>query len=207
MERSRESDVDEHATVLLCLVAAVVVALIAGCGGDAAEPADADAKSAKPTATDRVNEATPGSDPAPQPPATAPPKLGAFDEPPPAWVAASSGTSWMAYGTYCWGSCVLMRGPAERDDLPRLEVQPGETLTFHLEFDPTELSLSISADGEPRQMSLPARRNVTWEATRGGVISLVPRRGGSDASYHARVVDGSEESPRGAPGAQMGEGG
>lgn len=199
---------DEHAKVLLRLIAAVVVALLAGCGGDAAEPPDADAKSAKPTAADRVNEGTPGSDPAPQPPATAPPKLGALDEPPPAWMAASSGTSWMAYGTYCWGSCVLMRGPAEHDDLPRLDVQPGETLAFHLEFDPTELSLSISADGEPQQMSLPARRNVTWEATRGGVVSLAARRGGSDASYHARVVvDGSEESPRGDPGAQMGEGG
>lgn len=168
----------EHAEVWVRLAAVgVVIGLLAGCGGDGAGPADG---------------GTPGSGRTPHAPASDPPTLGGAGEPPPpAWVAASSESVWMAYGSYCWGrACVDMLGPAQRDDLPRLRVQPGEEMTFRLGFDPAALVLSVAADGQHEQVSVPARRDVTWQATRGGVVSLFARadgRGG-DASYLVRVV-------------------
>lgn len=168
----------EHAEVWVRLVAvAVAIGLLAGCGGDVAGPGQ---------------KGHAGSGRTPQAPVATPPKLGGPGEPPPpAWVEASSGSRWMAYGSYCWGrACVDMVGPAQRDDLPRVQVQPSEEVTVHLGFDPAALTLSMSPDDHHQQVSVPARRKVTWQVTRDGVVSLFarPEGRGGDASYLVRVV-------------------
>lgn len=167
---------DVHASSAVRLAALlVVVGVLAGCGANATGPGA---------------EGTPRADPTPRVPAGSPPTLsGAGGPPPPAWIETPAGSEWMAYGTYCWGACVRMVAPSQRDDVPRVRVQRGDEVAVRLGFDPAELSLSVSADGRREQVPVPARRDVTWRATRGGVVSLSarPDGGGRDASYHVRL--------------------
>lgn len=108
----------------------------------------------------------------PAPPTYVPPGCnGPPIGPPPATVTTSSGTSIpLARGSYCWASdrsaiCVDMLPPEQRTDIPRLQVHPGETLTFLLGFLPTDANLTlVGPDHEPLlYIPLPNEQAITWQ--------------------------------------------
>jgi hypothetical protein len=147
---------------LAALVA--LAALLSACGDDAAAPIAAN---------------TPASDP--------PLAAGVDSGPPPAYVETPSGAEWMAYGSYCWGgTCADVVPPEMREDIPTLAVREGDRITFHLDFDPSELTLSFE-DGEA--IPVPTEREVSWPVTRGGVLNLFAREGnpGGDVAYVLRL--------------------
>lgn len=174
---------DGHGRPKVFVIAVVMATLLTGCGEDARAP-----KGGDPSRPDPRSNA-PASDP--------PTVDGAGEQPPSAWVEASPESSWMAYGSYCWGrACVDMVSPQTRDDLPTIEVEQGETVTFHLGFDPAEVTLTLPGS-EKKQMSLPARRDVSWQVSRGGIATLFarPHKQGGDASYSVRVVVADSGGP------------
>lgn len=157
------------------MVLGVLVAVLSGCGGDVAGPTGADV-------------------PAPEPPTV----RGVDSQPPPAWVEGPSGSSWMAYGSYCWeGACVDMVPPSLRDDIPTVEVRQGQEVIFHFGFEPSEVQLSFASDDGNGRVSLPAQRQVSWEVTHGGFLNLFTRTGGrgGDASYDVQLVVEPSASP------------
>lgn len=98
----------------------------------------------------------------------------------------------MGYGSYCWsegrpdggrrGVCVEATPPPERDDVPKVRVEQGAPLTFHLGFTPDRLSLHTYPDGGT--VSLPPNRtDVRWTVDREGYLRLTADRGSGDAGY------------------------
>jgi hypothetical protein len=147
-------------------VAALVLAL-AACGGGEARPA------------------SPGG------PSGAPPERPG-EGPPPAWVETEAGSVWLAYSTYCWGSvCADFVAPScvGEQAAPRVELRRGETVRFHLGFEPAEVALTFFPEGgEPDGVALDASRAPAWRADRAEAFSLFARADGRDASYAGCAV-------------------
>lgn len=122
-------------------------------------------------------------------PSSPPPTVeGPVEPPPPAWAETESGDTWMAFGSYCWDNgCVDMVPPDQLPDVPQVTVAAGETVIFHLAFNPSEVSLAFF-DGRP-QVSLPAEPGISWEVSHTGFVALEARRPeGGSASYIAKFV-------------------
>jgi hypothetical protein len=150
------------------LAVALVLAL-AACGGDG------DGNGVVPSATP--------ADPPPERPG---------EGPPPAWVETEGGSIWLAYSTYCWGStCADFVAPSCAGDTsaPRVELRRGETVRFHLGFDPGEASLTFFPEGgEPDGVTLDPSRTPAWQADRAGAFTVFAGGDGRDASYAGCAV-------------------
>jgi hypothetical protein len=149
-------------------LAAWLALALAGCGGD--------------------GEAGPVSPAGPPGP---PPKRPG-EGPPPAWVETETGSIWLAYSTYCWGNtCADFVAPSCSGEqaAPRIELRRGETVRFHLDFDPNEAVLTFFAEGgEPGQVTLDQSRTPTWQADRAGAFTVFGSGDGRDASYAGCAV-------------------
>jgi hypothetical protein len=157
-------------TSVLALFAAAV---LAGCGAEG----------------DRA-----GSPPPPPPtvtgPADPPPEIGR-EAPPPAWIETEHGAFWLGYSTYCWKTvCADYIAPRCGDELvPTVVVAPGETVRFHLGFDPVEVVLAshLRVEREGESARLESGRTPSWRVTWAGATSLfaraAPGQDGADASY------------------------
>jgi hypothetical protein len=120
-------------------------------------------------------------------PAKVPPKPPNPGAPPPAWIETQSRSTWLAYGSYCWRTtCVDMIPPQTRPDLPLVAVKRGRTVRVHLGF--SVRSARVSLGGRVVRASLDVtRRVVSWQAARGGIVTVFARPEAGDASYHARL--------------------
>jgi hypothetical protein len=117
--------------------------------------------------------------------------------PPPATVATAAEVTRLAWGSYCWSGersamCVDMLPPELRTDIPRLQVDPGATLTFELGFLPTAAGLTLTGAGRTPLLDvrLAAARTISWQvptgfATPGADVlaTLFLRAPNGDASY------------------------
>jgi hypothetical protein len=155
-------------TSLFALLAAIT---LSGCG-----------------ATAERDQAAPSSSPS-----TPSPEL-PQEGPPPAWIETEQGAFWLGYSTYCWGNmCADYVAPRCGDEkfVPTIVVTPGETVRFHLGFEPREITLTqplpLMEPGD--SVALPSARKTTWRVDREGVVTLfaraAPDQGGADASYVA----------------------
>lgn len=117
----------------------------------------------------------------------APRVSGVSNPPPPAWVAASSGSRWLAYSSFCWTtSCVDFIPPAQRADLPRVRVRLGETITFHVRFAPKSVTVTMLPGGKPQ--TLAAARSARWRVRSVGTLVLAAKGPQGSASYVAKLV-------------------
>jgi hypothetical protein len=134
--------------------AACGVALAIGCGGAAAKPKHP------------------------------PPKAPNVDRPPPpAWIETESGAYWLAFSDFCWfTACADYKLPEERTDLPRITLDRGETVRFHLDFAPTRASLKVGS----ARFVLTARQVTSWRVRSGGVAVLEAHGELGRVSYEAR---------------------
>jgi hypothetical protein len=151
------------------LAVALVVALLAGCGGSQTE------------------RRAPGG------PSEPPPTVAGEgpDPPPPAWVETASGDHWLGYGSYCWDDgCVDYIEPWRREEVPEIAVRRGEIVRFHLPFDPRELVIEVfeQQGGDPRSVRLEPKRVFDWKFKRDGYVSVAAWRKHGDASYLARFT-------------------
>jgi len=85
-----------------------------------------------------------------------------------------------------------MTPPERRTDIPRLQVDPGDTLTFQLGFLPTEANLTlVGPDQEPLlYVPLPNKQAISWQvpadlltANDDVLAALSFRAANGDASY------------------------
>jgi type IV secretory pathway VirB10-like protein len=188
----------------IALCAALGLALLAGCGEDGEQAArTTPATTAAPTATETssatVTEAPPTTEATPTDttgttettapveegaPTEPPPNASEPSAPPPAWFESSAGKVWLAYGSYCWASLCVDKVQASCEDMstPAAQATQGETVRFHLRFQPTEAMLSIE-DEQPRR--LPNRRTIPWDANASGLLQLFVRAHGGDVTYAA----------------------
>jgi len=133
----------------------------------------------------------------PPPPATVtgppepPPKL-AQEGPPPAWVETERGAYGLGFSTYCWKTvCADYIPPRCGDEklVPTIVVDSGETVRFHLGFEPGDVSMQSSGPGAAQFSPLEKTREPTWRVGTPGVwrlsASAAPGQEGSDASYAA----------------------
>jgi hypothetical protein len=116
--------------------------------------------------------------------------------PPPAFIAGTHDSAWLAFGSFCWtgqpdasgdsvGMCADFAGPGMRTDIPRFHVEPGQRVRIVLGFRPAEVSLSIGGRAIPVHPS----RTLTFRVERLGDLELFARPpGGGDASYVARLA-------------------
>lgn len=136
----------------------------------------------------------------PAPPSGRPSSAPNGTSPPPAWVETSRGSFWLGYSTYCWnsrqgdqgvGTCAdyvapSCRGPSKA---PRIAVNQGEVVQFHLGFDvrePVRLTIFREGGGPVHEAKLERSRNPTWTVTHTGPLSLFNMaKGNGDASYVA----------------------
>ena len=118
------------------------------------------------------------------PPGKPPKPAGVPGAPPPAWIDAGAVEKWLAYSSYCWKiACVDYISPEMRKDLPVLTIRRGRSVTLHLGFVPSQLSVSQGA----KTRSLPARKTVTWRPAAGVASIFAARKAGGDASYAVRI--------------------
>ncbi len=131
-----------------------------------------------------------------------------MEGPPPAWVVTERGAFWLAYASYCWGTaCADYVADCDPKRVPSLEVSRGDRLTFHLEFEPSRVTLAFydpPIDQGPDTVRLDAQREPTWTVDRDGIVWLTARAGdGRDASYAACLrldgggADSSPDKPLG----------
>ena len=167
------------------MVGVVILVTLVACGGGSATVDASGRRTPRPAPIASVTKIAP----TPPPTAELPVTESGVESPPPAWIQTASGSQWMDYGTYCWDeTCALYVAPSERDDLPVVEVRPGEEVTFHLGFDPAGVELSFDPKN-PSRIRLRRQRDVTWRVTRGGDLSLSTRSDPhGDAMYHVRLV-------------------
>ena len=127
----------------------------------------------------------------PEGPAGAPPERPG-EGPPPAWVETEGDSVWLAYSTFCWGgTCADLVAPSCSGEqaAPHVELRRGETVRFHLDFDPNEAVLTFFAEGgEPGQVTLDQSRTPTWQADRAGAFTVFGSGDGRDASYAGCAV-------------------
>src|SRR5262245_13939955 len=127
---------------------AIAATALAGCGGEGDEPGQ---RASLPTATEAYVGPPPGSAPG----TTA-------QTPPSAWVETAAGPRWLGFSTFCrttGQSSTCADDAAPRcgiEGVPTIPVGAGETLRFHLGFDPSELSLRLFHEdgGEPEGVRL-----------------------------------------------------
>ncbi len=137
------------------------VLLLAGCGGSSVKVVD-------------------------QPPGS--PPTHARSAPPPAWAETEHDSHWLAYSNYCWSAsgsaqCGDFVAPSCADRrIPKMALQQGETIRFHLGFDPTKVSVTEGGSSE----TLPPGRDpiVRARGTNGAMTLFVHAPGGS-ATYAA----------------------
>jgi hypothetical protein len=111
--------------------------------------------------------------------------------PPPAWVETEGGSIWLAYSTYCWDSTCDFSAPSCGGDppAPRVELRRGETVRFHLEFDPGEALLRFFPEGgEPDEVTLDPSPTLTWRADRAGAFTVLTEGERRHASYAGCAV-------------------
>jgi hypothetical protein len=118
------------------------------------------------------------------PPGKPPKPAGVPSAPPPAWIEAGTKEKWLAYSSYCWKvACVDYVSPEMRKDLPVLTVRRGQSVTVHLGFVPSQLSVSQGDKTRP----LAPRRTATWRPAAGVASIFAVRKAGGDASYAVRI--------------------
>src|SRR5712691_11284051 len=112
----------------------------------------------------------------------APHVRGAKVSPPPAWIETASGSYWLAYSSYCWTQrraavCAdFIPPPLRVKELPRIKLRHGESVRFHLSFNPTTVSIGFFVNGKlGRLTKLTASRDPAWKATAGGILLLQAR--------------------------------
>lgn len=114
------------------------------------------------------------------------PPSGARQSPPPAWIATSNISLWLAFGSYCWTTlCVDFFPPSRRTDLPRLQVKRGARLEVHFEFIPRRVVISGVGWSQPLQAK--PNRTVSWPAMRSGIILVAAVGAHGEASYLVRL--------------------
>ena len=154
------------------VLAFVVIAVLAACGGR-------EQRTGKPT---RDAAAPPGE-----------PKVAVADleGPPAAWLETERGSVWLGFSTFCWKTaCADYVAPscAAQRHVPRIVVRRGELVTAHLAFTPRKLTLTYFLDGEPTSepphQRLRATKEPAWRVEREGAFSLsAVADAGGDASY------------------------
>jgi hypothetical protein len=119
------------------------------------------------------------------PPEDPPVLKGHNDDPPPAYVVASRGSTWLAFSSYCWKSTCADFIPAVCADrgIPKLYLRRGEVIHFHLGFLPKSKSVWISF--KRGMQSLPAARTIAWRVRHGGFFSLGARVRVGSANFSA----------------------
>lgn len=119
-------------------------------------------------------------------PTSPPPTITAVDSvPPPAWVETRSGRRWLAFSDFCWfTACIDFRQPAERNDVPVVRVESGETIRFHLGFEPESVAIQVAS----ARYALKAAEVPEWRVRgRGGFATLETTGGKGRAKYLARL--------------------
>ncbi len=125
-----------------------------------------------------------------KPPGKPPRVSGVRAAPPPAWAETVSRARWLAYGSYCWSTvCADMLPPANRPDLPVLQLPRQGSLRIHLAFRPSSLSVRILEGTKVGPLiKLSARTAVDWRPTRPGVVVIDARGARGSASYLLRLT-------------------
>ena len=119
------------------------------------------------------------------PPGKPPKPAGVSGAPPPAWIDAGAAEKWLAYSSYCWKlACVDYVSPEMRKDLPVLTIRRGQSVTVHLGFVPSQLSVTQGT----KTRSLVPRKAVTWRPAAGVASIFAVRKAGGDASYAVRIT-------------------
>jgi hypothetical protein len=122
-------------------------------------------------------------------PSSPPPTLtDVSSAPPPAWVETEGGKYWLGFSTYCWEStCADYVAPeCSSKHVPTIAVRRGETVRFHLGFQPTRLSIEFFRRTEPTgREKLEPSQAASWAVPHGGVIWLSADVERGDASYVA----------------------
>ena len=119
------------------------------------------------------------------------PSAGAGVRPPAAWIATRRGSHWLDFGSYCWrqggrGVCADAAAPSctGLHSAGRVVVDRGESVRFHLLFDPQEVAITL-----PTEQKLETSRTPSWTVEHPGVFSIFARpQGGGDASYTGCIV-------------------
>jgi len=142
-------------------------------------------------------------DPAPEPETTAAPPEAATEQsavppdeppvteeggPPPAWIETPSASEWMSFGRYCWGDVCVESARVTCDDssVPQLELAPGDTVRFHLEFVPASAELTLGADGSrPEVVTLEPARVMEWQGDYDGALWLALTADEGEVAYVA----------------------
>jgi hypothetical protein len=162
----------------LAIGAVLALALLAGCGeGDdpppppTAAPGETTATAPPDTQAPPATQADPGTVPDAEGAPAAPPPDAEAGAPPPAWVETSAGPMWLSLGSYCWdGSCFdILRATCDDTSVPAVVVATGETVRFHLAFDPTSAELSVE-DSDPELLD--EERTIDWNVNRAGLLWL-----------------------------------
>jgi hypothetical protein len=170
----------------------LTVAVLTGCGAE-------ESSAPRPTPPAASHD---GFADEPAPPEGPAPDGVMADGPPPAWIATSVGSRWLAYATYCWGrGCADYVAPRCGDPhVPDVHVQQGETVTFHLGFEPASATLAFfgkitEGTGGPEEVRLDPR-TLAWTVDRGGPVWLSTQADEGDAAYagclRVEPADGSE---------------
>ncbi|MHB8690089.1 MAG: hypothetical protein ACYDHH_02485 [Solirubrobacteraceae bacterium] len=161
-------------------VTILILLILAGCGGTAAQQPQLTPSAAHVHigGRDRLPVASPPRTPGPS-------------APPPAWVHVIDGSRWLAFASYCWstnqghGACVDMVGPEQRRDIPKLAVKPGELLRFHLAFTAKSVDLYLGQSGYS-SVHRSHTSTLEWRAAsrRGRLLVMLDvRASGGQASY------------------------
>lgn len=120
-----------------------------------------------------------------QPPG--PPPTHARGAPPPAWAETQHDSHWLAYSSYCWSGtgraqCADFVTPSCSDPrIPKIEVQQGEMIRFHLGFEPSKVEVTAGS----ASATLPTGREPVWRASDDGPMTLSSHAGGDSAGYTA----------------------
>ncbi|MFN2467273.1 MAG: hypothetical protein ABR521_03970 [Gaiellaceae bacterium] len=116
------------------------------------------------------------------PPPTVP---GVMSAPPPAWIETRGGDRWLAFSDYCWTTtCIDSRPFDQRKDIPRIAVDAGEVVRFHLGFKPSKLWVERGDKTYPLRYLRVARWRVRGA---GRFIELYALKTGFRAQYVARI--------------------
>ena len=128
------------------------------------------------------------------PPGAPPKPAGVPGAPPPAWIEAGTVEKWLAYSTYCWKvGCADYISPEMRKDLPVLRIRRGQTVTVHLGFVPSQLSVSQAS----KTRRLVPRKTATWRPA-AGVASIFAVAEGWRRRQLRRSLQASRNGPHAA---------
>ena len=122
------------------------------------------------------------------PPRTHQPKPAGGKGPPPAWIASTTESAWLAYGSFCWrGRCVQYLAPALRPQISVFRVRRGAAVSIHFGFTPKTVSVGLIEEGAPPRTLAPARVAL-WRPAASGRFEVQAASENGTVSYIGSIL-------------------